>query len=70
MLARAHGRHALGADYDYERALAEGALDIVIGNWPDPPGQLHLSPLLDDELVCVMAAANPLARKAMPAISR
>ena len=57
--------HALGPEYDYERALAEGGLDIVIGNWPDPPGQLHLSPLLDDELVCVMAEANPLARKAM-----
>jgi len=57
--------HALGPEYDYERALAEGGLDIVIGNWPDPPGQLHLSPLLDDELVCVMAEANPLARKPM-----
>ena len=42
--------HALGPDYDYERALADGGLDIVIGNWPEPPGQLHLSPLLDDEL--------------------
>jgi DNA-binding transcriptional LysR family regulator len=40
-----------------------GRLDIVIGNWPSPPGQLHLSPLLDDELVCVMADTNPLARK-------
>lgn len=57
--------HALGPDFDYERALAEGGLDIVIGNWPEPPGQLHLSPLLDDELVCVMAETNPLARKAM-----
>ena len=57
--------HALGPEYDYERALAEGGLDIVIGNWPEPPGQLHLSPLLDDELVCVMADTNPLARKPM-----
>jgi DNA-binding transcriptional LysR family regulator len=57
--------HALGPDFDYEHALAEGALDIVIGNWPEPPGQLHLSPLLDDELVCVMAETNPLSRKAM-----
>ena len=57
--------HALGPDYDYERALAEGRLDIVIGNWPEPPGQLHLSPLLDDELVCVMAETNPLVRKPM-----
>src|SRR6185295_1945366 len=57
--------HALGPEYDYEHALADGGLDIVIGNWPEPPGQLHLSPLLDDELVCVMADTNPLARKPM-----
>jgi DNA-binding transcriptional LysR family regulator len=57
--------HSLGPEYDYEKALADGALDIVIGNWPEPPGQLHLSPLLDDELVCVMSEANPLARKPM-----
>jgi DNA-binding transcriptional LysR family regulator len=55
--------HALGPDYDYERALGEGKLDIVIGNWPEPPPNLHLSPLLDDELVVVMGASNPMARK-------
>ena len=27
----------LGADFDYERALAQGELDVVIGNWPEPP---------------------------------
>ena len=59
--------HALGPEFDYERALADGGLDIVIGNWPEPPGQLHLSPLLDDELVCVMAETHPLARKPMTA---
>lgn len=55
--------HALGPEYDYERALAEGRLDIVIGNWPEPPAHLHLSPLLDDELVCAMGRDNPLAKK-------
>jgi DNA-binding transcriptional LysR family regulator len=59
--------HSLGPDFDYERALADGALDIVIGNWPEPPEQLHLSPLLEDELVCVMGRNNPLARKKMTA---
>ena len=57
--------HSLGPEFDYERALADGGLDIVIGNWPEPPGHLHLSPLLDDELVCVMSEDNPLARKPM-----
>lgn len=53
----------LGANYDYEQALAEGALDIVIGNWPEPPEHLHMSILLEDEVVCLMAKDNPLARR-------
>lgn len=46
--------HPLARDFDYERALANGDLDIVIGNWPQPPEGLHLSVLLDDELVGLM----------------
>lgn len=53
---------SLGPDLDYEQALATGGLDIVIGNWPEPPEGLRLSLLLEDELVCVMGADNPLAR--------
>jgi DNA-binding transcriptional LysR family regulator len=53
--------HALSTTYDYERALAQGELDIVIGNWPQPPERLHLSLLLEDELVCLMSARNLLA---------
>lgn len=26
--------HPLGPGFDYQRALAEGELDVVIGNWP------------------------------------
>jgi len=55
--------HPLTADFDYERALAQGELDIVIGNWPQPPDRLHLSLLLEDELVCLMGKRNPLAKK-------
>ena len=57
--------HPLAAAYDYEQALAEGHLDIVIGNWPQPPERLHLSLLLEDELVCVMSDRNPLAAKGL-----
>ena len=57
--------HPLGPAYDFERALANGELDIVIGNWPEPPEQLHTAPLLDDEIVCLMAAQHPLARTPM-----
>ena len=44
----------LGAVFDYESALATGELDVVIGNWSQPPQQLHLSVLLEDEVVCLM----------------
>ena len=57
--------HPLAAAYDYEQALAEGHLDVVIGNWPQPPERLHLSLLLEDELVCVMSDRNPLAREGL-----
>ena len=55
----------LGQGFDYESALAEGDLDIVVGNWPEPPERLHLSLLLEDDLVCVMSSQNPLASAAM-----
>jgi DNA-binding transcriptional LysR family regulator len=55
--------HPLGPDYDYERALAQGELDVVIGNWPTPPERLHLSLLLEDEIVCVVSVRHALAKK-------
>lgn len=53
--------HPLNAGFDFESALAQGELDIVIGNWPEPPERLHLSLLLEDDLVCLMGRRNPLA---------
>ena len=47
--------HPLGPDFDYERALAEGELDIVIGNWPHPPEHLRMGILLEDDVVCLVA---------------
>ncbi|MEO6322344.1 MAG: LysR family transcriptional regulator [Polaromonas sp.] len=52
----------LGAVYDYEHALAAGDLDVVIGNWPQPPPHLHLSVLLEDDVVCLMSRSDPRAR--------
>ena len=51
----------LGAVFDYESALAMGELDVVIGNWPQPPPHLHLSVLLEDEVVCLMSRTDPRA---------
>lgn len=53
---------ALGPRLDPEQALADGVVDVVIGNWPAPPEGLHTSPLLEDDVVCLMDAAHPLAR--------
>jgi DNA-binding transcriptional LysR family regulator len=55
----------LGADFDYERALAMGELDVVIGNWPQPPQHLHLSVLLEDDVVCVMSRHDPRAARGL-----
>jgi DNA-binding transcriptional LysR family regulator len=57
--------HPLGPGYDFEQALADGELDVVIGNWPEPPESLHIAPLLEDEIVCLMSASHPLARAPM-----
>jgi DNA-binding transcriptional LysR family regulator len=54
--------HAMAADFDIERALADDKLDVVIGNWPAPPERLHLSLLIEDEMVCLMRSGHPLAQ--------
>jgi DNA-binding transcriptional LysR family regulator len=59
--------HGLGQEFDYERALADGHLDVVIGNWPEPPAQLHLAVLFEDEVVCLMCRNHPLAKKGLTA---
>ena len=33
--------------YDYRRSLATGEVDLVIGNWLEPPGELHLGRLIE-----------------------
>lgn len=54
--------HALGPDVDYETALAQDALDLVIGNWPNPPEHLHLSLLLEEPMVCLVRQGHALAQ--------
>ena len=52
----------LSGDFDYRQALARGEVDLVIGNWLAPPGELHLGRLLADEVVCLVAADHPALR--------
>jgi DNA-binding transcriptional LysR family regulator len=53
----------LSADFDYRLKLASGDIDLVVGNWLEPPGELHLGRLMADEVVCLVAADHPAARQ-------
>src|ERR1051325_6824318 len=55
--------HSLVPDVDYVRLLSDGELDLVVGNWDEPPQHLHLSKLFDDPIVCLMRANCAYARR-------
>ncbi|WP_048439128.1 LysR family transcriptional regulator [Caenimonas sp. SL110] len=55
--------HPLTADSDYQAHLAQGELDVVIGNWSKPPADLHLGKLFADDVVCLVASDHPATRK-------
>jgi DNA-binding transcriptional LysR family regulator len=50
---------SLSREYDYRRHLATGDVDLVIGNWLEPPAELHLGQLVSDEVVCLVAERHP-----------
>lgn len=52
----------LTGEFDYRRSLARGEVDLVIGNWLEPPGELHLGRLMSDEVVCLVSEDHPAAR--------
>ena len=56
---------ALHPGYDYRRALAVGECDVVLGNWLEPPQDLHRAPLIDDEIVCLVARDHPATRRGL-----
>ncbi len=53
---------SLSLDIDFELLLENGEIDVVIGNWPNPPQYLRTVPLFDDEVVCVVSNRHPLAK--------
>jgi DNA-binding transcriptional LysR family regulator len=55
--------HSLGPSFDSVSALENGQLDALVGNWPQPPEQLRMLPLFDDDVVCLMRAGHPLAER-------
>ncbi len=56
--------HPLSAESDYRTQLAQGQVDIVIGNWAAPPDDLHMARLFGDEVVCLVAQGHPAVRRA------
>jgi DNA-binding transcriptional LysR family regulator len=53
----------LSAATDYRAQLAQGEVDVVIGNWPAPPQDLHLGSLFGDEVVCLVSKKHPAVRR-------
>lgn len=55
--------HPLSPDGYYSERLAQGEIDVVIGNWLQPPGELHRAELFTDEVVCLVASGHPAVRR-------
>ena len=53
----------LSADFDYQTHLAQGRVDIVVGNWTTPPDDLHIGRLFADDVVCMVGKHHPAARR-------
>ena len=54
--------HALTREADYRAQLAQGEVDLVIGNWLQPPDDLHIAQLFSDEVVSLVSREHPAAR--------
>ena len=59
---------SLSAQSDYRAHLAQGQVDIVIGNWSDLPDDLHMGRLFGDEVVCMVAKDHPAVRRKWDAL--
>jgi DNA-binding transcriptional LysR family regulator len=53
----------LSGAHDYRQRLAQGECDIVIGNWPEAPDDLHMGKLFSDEVVCLVSEQHPAVRR-------
>jgi DNA-binding transcriptional LysR family regulator len=55
--------HPLSAESDYRQHLAQGDVDVVIGNWLAAPDDLHQGRLFADEVVCLVSRDHPAVRR-------
>jgi DNA-binding transcriptional LysR family regulator len=53
----------LSGEADYRYRLAQGEVDVVIGNWPQAPDDLHQGRLFGDEVVCLVSTRHPALRR-------
>ena len=59
--------HSMGASASYAGALESGEMDVVIGNWPNPPDTLRTTALFQDRMVLLMRKTHPLAEQVLDA---
>jgi DNA-binding transcriptional LysR family regulator len=55
--------HPLSPDGHYHERLARGEVDVVIGNWLQPPDDLHQAELFTDEVACLVSREHPAVRR-------
>ena len=55
--------HPLSGDSDYQQRLAQGEVDVVIGNWLKAPDDLHMGRLFGDEIVSLVSKKHPAVRR-------
>jgi DNA-binding transcriptional LysR family regulator len=55
--------YALSDDVHYYAHLAQGDIDLVIGNWLKTPEDLHMGRLFGDEVVCMVSRDHPAVRR-------
>lgn len=55
--------HPLTAAADFHAQLAQGEVDVVVGNWLKPPQELHLGKLFTDDIVCLVSRDHPAAKR-------
>jgi len=55
--------HPLSPASDYRSQLAQGEVDVVIGNWEQAPAHLHQGALFSDSVVCLVSERHPAVRR-------
>ena len=55
--------YPLSPETHYHAQLAQGDIDVVIGNWLQPTDDLHMTSLMTDEIVSMVSTKHPAVRR-------